>query len=286
MNLNANALEIKLESLANKGLIFRIRRGDKTLFNAVPFMIGLYEYSVQQMNTDLAELYQDYYEQAYQKEMAVSDVPGFKVIPIGHTVAEEIVLIPACMLEEQVRDARVISVAPCICRKEAALTGRDCGMPKETCLHFGAAAEYYIENKIGRRISAEEALSIIKEADKEGLVHAGVNTKHLSNLCNCCPCCCASMKGITRKGMDKHGFLNALFIPVVHPDICSGCGICIERCPVGAITENGHDKNACREFVYSQVDYILETYGIDIYACGLCQTGVPCERGIPRETDG
>ncbi|HME55018.1 MAG TPA: epoxyqueuosine reductase [Candidatus Lokiarchaeia archaeon] len=62
-----------------------------------------------------------------------------------------------------------------------------------------------------------------------------------------------------------------------------GCMACARRCPSGAITENGHDKNACGEFVFSQVEYIRETYGINMYACGLCQTGVPCERGIPTK---
>jgi formate hydrogenlyase subunit 6/NADH:ubiquinone oxidoreductase subunit I len=261
MNLDEEVLKNKLEALADKGLIFRIRRGYKTLFNAVPFMIGLYEYSVQYMDPDLATLYSDYYEQAYQKEMAVSDVPGFKVIPIGHTINSEMALIPSCMLEDQVKKARVISVAPCICRREAKLTLRGCGKPEETCLHFGAAAEYYIENRIGRQISAEEALAIIEEADRAGLVHAGVNTQHLSNLCNCCPCCCASMKGITEKGMDKHGFLNALFMATVDPDLCTGCGICAGRCPVHAISAD-------------------ETASVDVQkclGCGLCSTACPVE---------
>ena len=60
------------------------------------------------------------------------------------------VLIPSARLEDQVRKARVISVAPCICRNEAHLTGKGCDRPEETCLHFGAAAEYYIENGIGQ----------------------------------------------------------------------------------------------------------------------------------------
>jgi len=64
-----------------------------------------------------------------------------------------------------------------------------------------------------------------------------------------------------------------------------GCMACARRCPAGAITENGHDKNKCGEFVFSQTDYIRETYGINMYACGLCQTGVPCERGIPVKKD-
>jgi Na+-translocating ferredoxin:NAD+ oxidoreductase subunit B len=224
-------------------------------------MIGLYEYSVRKMDPDLARLYRDYYEEAYQKEMAASDVPGFKVIPIGHTISEEMVLIPSCRLEEEVRKARVISVAPCICRSETAITGKDCGLPKETCLHFGAAAEYYIENNIGRRISADQAIAIIHEADRAGLVHAGVNTQHLSNLCNCCPCCCASLKGITLKGMDKHGFLNALFMATVDPEECTGCGVCADRCPVHAISTD--------EVAFVDIQKCL--------GCGLCSTACSSE---------
>jgi Pyruvate/2-oxoacid:ferredoxin oxidoreductase delta subunit len=106
----------------------------------------------------------------------------------------------------------------------------------EMCMSFGAAAEYYIENGIGREVSAEEAVEILREADRAGLVHAGTNTRHLSNLCNCCPCCCASMKGITNRGHDKHKYLNALFEAVVEAGECTGCEECLRRCPVGAIS--------------------------------------------------
>jgi ferredoxin len=61
-----------------------------------------------------------------------------------------------------------------------------------------------------------------------------------------------------------------------------GCRTCIKRCPADAITEAGHDKARCMQFVAKQVAWIKEEYGIDIYGCGLCQTGVPCEAGIPR----
>ena len=84
-------------------------------------------------------------------------------------------------------------------------------------------------------MTPEEAIKLVKEADEAGLVHAGVNTKHLSNICNCCPCCCASMKGITTKGHDKHKYLNALFEAVIDQEVCIGCEDCIDRCPVGAV---------------------------------------------------
>ena len=59
------------------------------------------------------------------------------------------------------------------------------------------------------------------------------------------------------------------------------CKACAKRCPAGAITEEGHDKNVCSVYVFNQIPVIKEHYDIEIYACGLCQTGVPCERSIP-----
>jgi len=233
--LDPGELEAKLEAMSRKGLVFRTRREGKTLYNSAPFMIGLYEYSVKKIDEELASLFKEYYETAYMNEMGASDVPSFKVLPITAHVEADLVLYPFLKLEEEVRTARKISVTDCVCRKEARLTGDGCDYPVETCLSFGAAAEYYIENGLGREIDVEEALRILKEADDAGLVHAGVNTKHLSNICNCCPCCCASMKGITKQGQDKHKYLNALFEAIVDKEACTACEECVERCPVGAV---------------------------------------------------
>jgi len=60
------------------------------------------------------------------------------------------------------------------------------------------------------------------------------------------------------------------------------CGVCIDRCPVGAIDESGHDKARCRKFCNGAAsDFVLENYGVKTQCCGLCQTGVPCESRIP-----
>lgn len=60
------------------------------------------------------------------------------------------------------------------------------------------------------------------------------------------------------------------------------CGKCIERCPVGAISEKGHDKRKCEKHLRPTIrDYVREHYGFDGYGCGLCQTAVPCEDKIP-----
>ena len=59
------------------------------------------------------------------------------------------------------------------------------------------------------------------------------------------------------------------------------CGKCIDRCPVRAITEAGHDKEKCRQHLVKTSEYVKKTYAFVGYGCGLCQVGVPCEAGIP-----
>ena len=226
----------KLEAMAKNGLIFRARRENKTLYNAAPFMIGLYEYAVKKIDKELAQLFKDYYYEAGLNEIGASNIPGFKVIPLEETIQTGTTLFPYQMLEESIRKARVISVTDCVCRKESLLLDEGCHHPMESCLSFGTAAEYYIENGTGREISADEAIQIIRETDESGLVHAGANSKHLSNICNCCPCCCASMKGMVQFGQDKRKFMNAMFESIIEEESCVACGICVERCPVNAIT--------------------------------------------------
>jgi ferredoxin len=258
---NQDKLVEKLESMSKKGLIFRLQREGKTFYNAAPFMIGLYEYSVKKIDDELAGLFKEYYDSAYQKEMGASNIPGFKVIPVEETIAADMVLLPYHKIKEDIRAARKIAVADCVCRKEAHLTGNGCDAPLETCLSFGVAAEYYIDNGLGREITAEEAITIIGQADQAGLVHAGANAKHLSNICNCCPCCCASLKGITQSGHARHKFMNALFAARIDAAECTGCEQCLERCPAGAIS----------------VDHVAVVDDGKCLGCGLCAGTCPTE---------
>ena len=63
------------------------------------------------------------------------------------------------------------------------------------------------------------------------------------------------------------------------------CGACIKRCPVNAITRDGHDKIKCYKYVYGEESSKLAaSIGASPKAgsgCGLCQTGVPCEGRNP-----
>jgi epoxyqueuosine reductase len=64
------------------------------------------------------------------------------------------------------------------------------------------------------------------------------------------------------------------------------CGVCMSRCPIQAITESGHDKNACADYEdvfsskYWPKDIVRGNY---ILGCGLCQAGIPCQNSRPQE---
>ncbi|MEW6721284.1 MAG: epoxyqueuosine reductase [Thermodesulfobacteriota bacterium] len=61
-----------------------------------------------------------------------------------------------------------------------------------------------------------------------------------------------------------------------------GCGLCIGRCPAGALSRGGHDKARCRDYLRDDIPRAVgERFGVSQIGCGLCQTGVPCEGAIP-----
>lgn len=62
------------------------------------------------------------------------------------------------------------------------------------------------------------------------------------------------------------------------------CRACIRRCPAGAITEAGHDKEKCKAYIRTvTATYVAREQipGTPVNSCGLCQVGTPCEAGDP-----
>jgi len=74
-----------------------------------------------------------------------------------------------------------------------------------------------------------------------------------------------------------------------HHDYCmfytkNKCGACIVRCPVNAITREGHDKEICSAYLQKIKNEIGPDYVKNsdyISGCGLCQSKVPCQDKIP-----
>lgn len=72
-----------------------------------------------------------------------------------------------------------------------------------------------------------------------------------------------------------------------HQDWClwyakGTCGVCMKRCPIDAITEEGHDKPACFDYIRNvTAPFVRDNYGTEDTPCGLCQVKIPCEGRSP-----
>jgi len=60
------------------------------------------------------------------------------------------------------------------------------------------------------------------------------------------------------------------------------CKACAVRCPVVAITENGHDDIKCANHFF-ELRYLEKKYNIERAGCGMCMTKVPCEFRNPMK---
>ncbi len=60
-----------------------------------------------------------------------------------------------------------------------------------------------------------------------------------------------------------------------------GCLVCAKRCPVGANSAKGHNKDKCSRNVMNNVPHNQLANNVNIYGCGLCATGTPCAQEAP-----
>jgi Na+-translocating ferredoxin:NAD+ oxidoreductase subunit B len=107
----------KLEEMVRKGLIFRIRDGGKARYQAYQFMIGIYEFQVQNLDREFSRMFEEYLPY-FGISLAQVKTKQLRVIPVESAVTSLHNVAPYNKIRELVRQQELISVAECICRKE------------------------------------------------------------------------------------------------------------------------------------------------------------------------
>jgi len=238
----------QLEDMAKKGLIYRFQPKDEPArYMAPQFVIGIWEFHVNSLDRDLVRDMEEYIPRLLNFE-TWKKVPQLRTIPIGQTIPVEHEILPYESAEEIIRSQQRILVAPCICRRERKIAGQGCEKPVESCLVFGSGTDYYLKNGLGRMIGQEEALQILKEADKNGLVLQPSNSQKVGNICCCCGCCCGVLRTIKQHPRPA-SIVSSPFLVSYRQDTCQACGVCVDRCQIQALSLDGGrvvvDMNRC-----------------------------------------
>jgi ferredoxin len=75
----------------------------------------------------------------------------------------------------------------------------------------------------------------LHKAIEHNLVQFGENVREqVSFICNCCGCCCEAMLAAKRFA-SLNPIATTNFLPEIDGEKCSGCGKCVEVCPVEAM---------------------------------------------------
>jgi ferredoxin len=241
------ALASMLEQMARKGLIFRKSKNGKKFYSAAQFVIGIWEYHLNDLDEGLVRDVNEYLPYLARETWAKTETKQLRVVPVSKQIAAGATVASYDDAEQIIRQQSKIVVQPCICRKEHNFVGETCDYPVEVCLSFGSAAFYYEENKLGRAISTEEALEILDKGRKAGLVIQPGNAQKSANICMCCGCCCQVLKNIKQQEKPAQ-MVHSNYVARVDEQSCTACETCVERCHMEAICvdETAHvDPDRC-----------------------------------------
>jgi Pyruvate/2-oxoacid:ferredoxin oxidoreductase delta subunit len=223
--------------LLKGGIGIELKGGEKQFFN-IPLIVGMFEMQLGRLTPEFIKDFNKYTsDKKFGIEFLSTELPQMRTIPVAKSIHPHhhiSTFDEATTLLKQSEGPFVI--LECICRKKKKIEGKTCMVTdrKETCLAIGSIAQSVLGAGVGREIASDEAMLIIEQNQKDGLVLQPSNTEKADFICSCCGCCCGmlSIHKFLPKPLD---FWASNFYAEVDINTCSGCAVCETKCQVGAV---------------------------------------------------
>jgi electron transport complex protein RnfB len=240
-------VESMLDNMARNGAIEHTEKEGTRYFRAMPFIVGMFEYQLKRLTPEfLGDVGQYMNDKAFGLSFLSTERPQMRTIPVGKSIAVDHHVATYDHIVEIINGAEgPFAILECICRKSAAMAGNPCKKTsrQETCMPIGEMAKHAIQNGMGRGISREEALEIARMNEAEGMVFQPSNAQKADFVCACCGCCCGMLR--LQKMLPKPAdFWATNYYAAVNAEACTGCGACVERCQVDAVTVDDRGSTA------------------------------------------
>ncbi len=236
-----------LDRIEEKGGIELKIKGGKRLYCNAPLVVGMYEYQLGKLTPEFIRDFDEYTsDKKFGVEFLSTKLPQMRTIPIAKSIQPQHNVSTFDEVTVLMQQAEApFAILECICRQKKALLGEPCQVTdrKETCLGVGSMAQATLRSGIGREITLDEAMSILEQNQKQGLVLQPSNTEKAEFICSCCGCCCG-MLGMHKNLPKPVDFWASNFYAVVDTDACDGCGNCEKRCQVGAASVSAKKKQS------------------------------------------
>jgi len=226
-----------LYALSVKGLIMRVGKPGNYLYMATAFAVGIIEFYLNNYTTEIVDEISKFKKELFKETWMKGTTRELRTVPVGESVAIDTEVLPYEDAEALIRSKKRIAVSPCMCTifNEKKSEPEPCKVLKERCFQFDSAAFFFVENKLGRWITHEEALDIFKKSTEAGCVAQPGMSQNSGGMCMCCPCCCGPLD--TYRDYDNRSEIsNSNFFARVDEELCCSCETCIDRCPMDAIS--------------------------------------------------
>jgi ferredoxin len=247
--MDPGELEPKLRQLCVKGMLNNKHEGDAVLYSLNDsFFIFLravfWPGEANQTAKEAAPHVNKYFLDGWFDQWKDVHLSGLRSLPIGETIGGAKEILPFEDVSKVVDKFEYYTVSECPCKTRHNMDPdyQDSSKPTEVCLHFDSLGRYCVENGMGREITKEETLEILKKAADAGLVHGITNwTDKPDTICNCCPDYCMWFEAYHKLGHGK-SVDPSNYVVKTAPDKCKACALCVRRCPMDAIRLRVHPE--------------------------------------------